>query len=82
MNNPNIDKNKLAKALQNALGKTAADTAVTGARKGNLSALLATLSPEDRRKLTAALADEKSTRAVLSSDQAKALLENLLGGKP
>lgn len=53
---------------------------INKAKSGDTSALLDSLSPSDRKKVTEALNDKEKLREVLSSDAAQKLLK-LLGGK-
>ncbi len=48
---------------------------------GTFDRLLNTLPQNDRQKLTAALSNPATAQAVLSSPQAKALMQKLFGGK-
>ena len=51
-----------------------------GAANGDVNALIAGLSPEDKAKLNAVLSDEKATKQLLSSDAARALMKLFLSG--
>lgn len=75
------DKNRLAQEIMRASGGKIDSTSAQGAANGDISALMAGLSEQDRQRLNALLADEKATRQLLSSDAAKSLMKILLGGK-
>ncbi|MBR5923694.1 MAG: hypothetical protein IKZ59_07875 [Clostridia bacterium] len=77
----NIDKQILLKAIVNASGKKINKNAVDSAKKGDISALVNTLSAEDRKKLGAALSNKDEARRILATSKAKEILKNLSGGK-
>lgn len=49
--------------------------------RAQAQALLNKLSPADKARVEAVLADESATRRLLESPQAQALLKKLTGGK-
>ncbi len=48
---------------------------------GTFDRLLGTLPKDDQKRLTAALSNPATAQAVLSSPQAKALIQKIFGGK-
>jgi len=50
-------------------------------QKKLLDSLLSQLSAEDRKKLDSVLADKSATEKILSTPEAKQILQKLTGGK-
>lgn len=69
-----MDKN-----LNNIGGKISKE-AIEKAKKGDNSALLSSLSDEDKQKIEGLLKDKKALSNILSTPEAKAIMK-LFGGK-
>lgn len=78
----NIDPQKLAEILKNHnLGRNNPQDVEKAVQSGDLSAFLSKLSPEQSARLQSVLSDKAATERLLSTPQAKALLQRLIGNK-
>ena len=64
----------------NKMGKNISAEAIEKAKKGDNSALLSSLSPEDKAKIEGLLKDKNALNSVLSTPEAQAILK-MFGGK-
>lgn len=76
----NIDKQKLIDTIIASSGGKINRSDVNSAASGDLSAIMSALSDEDRRKLSAALSDEKAAKQMLSGASAQKILRMFLDG--
>lgn len=81
MNNRPIDREKLTDAVLSSAGGRLTRAEINQAKSGDLSGLMAALTPEDREKLQKALSDKSALAQILSGDAARKILEQLSGGK-
>ncbi|MBQ9082133.1 MAG: hypothetical protein IJY28_01380 [Clostridia bacterium] len=73
-------KNDPVQSVARQLGLSQAE--LNGAlNSGNPAAILRKLPPEDARKLQQVLSDKNAAARVLASPEAKALMQQLFGGK-
>ncbi len=78
----NIDPQKLADMLKaHNLGGGDGNDLEKAVQSGDLSAFLSKLSPAQSARLQAVLSDKAATERLLSTPQAKALLQRLIGNK-
>lgn len=76
-------KNMDPEALKKMIGESKIDSATKKAlndatEKGDMSAFLSKLSPEQSKKLQDILSDEAATKRLLSTPQAQLLMKKLL----
>ena len=76
---PDIDKQKLINSIIASSGGKFDKSAVESAANGDMGGIMSGLNEADKRKLNEALSDKEKARQILSSDAAKALLNNLFG---
>ncbi len=77
--NSNFESQKLTDAIiARSGGKINRQQLQDAVNRRDVSSLLAGLSPEDRQKINAALADKNRLQALLASDEVKSLLKNFL----
>lgn len=77
----NSDKqNILNDIIKSSGGKINKDTIKNAAKSGDSSALVNSLSKEDKQKLTEILSDKQALADVLKSPQAQALMKMLQKG--
>lgn len=81
MQEENINKAELMKALKTAMGNKVKPDAVNAAANGNLDSLINSLDKDSRDKLNEALNDKSRMQEILNSDAARALMNSLFGGK-
>lgn len=75
----NIDNEALKNAIRNSgLSQSDQDALTKAGEKGDMSAFLNKLSPDQSRKLQSILSDEAATKRLLSTPQAQMLLKKLL----
>jgi len=75
----NIDKQKLINSIIASSGGKLNKSAVESAANGDMGGIMSGLSEEDKRKLNEALSDKEKAKQLLSSDAARAILNNLFG---
>lgn len=81
MNSNNIDKQKLMDAIISSSGGKIDRESLNGAvNRKDVSSLLGSLSPEDRKKLNSVLSNKENLAAALNSSEARSLLKNFLKG--
>lgn len=81
MNSNNIDKQKLMDAIISSSGGKIDRESLNGAvNRKDVSSLLGSLSPEDRKKLNSVLSNKENLAAALNSREARSLLKNFLKG--
>ena len=81
MNNNDINKQRLIDALLSSSGgKLSRDSINRAADSKDASALINSLSPEDRERLNKVMSDKESMEKLLKSPQAQALLKSILKG--
>ncbi len=82
MNNNSLpDKNALLAALMKASNGKIDKNAAEKAALGDASAALKGLDEESRNRINAALADKEGLKKLLSSDAARNIIKNLMGGE-
>lgn len=75
----NIDNEALKNAIRNSgLSQSDQDALTKAGEKGDMSAFLNKLSPDQSRKLQSILSSEEATKRLLSTPQAQMLLKKLL----
>ena len=80
MNASDRRKNNSINDAANRLGVSQSELN-TALNTGNPAALLSKLPPEDAKKLQQALSDKNVAARILASPEAKALMQQLFGGK-
>lgn len=75
----NIDKKKLIDSVISSSGGKIDSKAIESAKGGDMSGLISALNDEERDKLNKALSSG-NLQKILSSDDAKALLNKFFGG--
>ncbi len=75
----NIDKEKLIDSVISSSGGKIDNKAIEAAKSGDMSGLMSTLSDEEKRKLSGAL-NSGNLQKILSSDDAKAIINKFFGG--
>ena len=81
MNRKSDPENWMDTIVAQSGGKINRESLKEAIKKGDVGALTAALSPEERAVLNAALQDKAQLRALLQSQKAKAILEKIRGGK-
>ena len=75
-----MDKNFINSAVNASGGRLDAETIKKATQSGDGSAILNSLSPDDREKINKVLSDKASLAALLKSPQAAEILKKLSGG--
>ena len=75
-----INKDKLINSVIASSGGKIDKSSIESAKKGDLSPIMSALSEEERKKLNNALKSE-NFKKMLSGEDAKALINKMLGGE-
>ncbi len=75
----NIDKEKLIDSVISSSGGKIDNKAIESAKSGDMSGLISALNDEEKDKLNKAL-NSGNIKKILSSDDAKMLLNKFFGG--